>query len=222
MDARKYKFAVIAADVVIFTVAEDELKVLLIKMKKKPFNGTWASPGGLVKSNEPVDVAAKRHLAEKTGVKNVYLEQLYTFGKIDRDPFGRVVSVAYMALIPMDNIKLKTTEEYEDIKWFDVKKLPHLAYDHKEIIDYAISRLRAKLGYTNIAHALLPKKFTLGELQKVYETILARKLDKRNFRKKIVKLSMLKRLREKKLGIPNRPAELFRFSNRYPQIIEIL
>lgn len=222
MAKKIYKFAVIAADVVIFTVLKNELKILLIKMKRKPFSGMWASPGGLVKPSEPVDAAAKRLLAQKTGVRNVYLEQLYTFGKIDRDPFGRVVSVAYMALIPSDNLRLKTTQEYEDVKWFSMNKLPRLAYDHKEIIDCATKRLRAKLGYTNIAHALLPKKFTLGELQKVYEIILGKKLDKRNFRKKIVKLGILKRLREKRLGIPHRPAELFQFSSRYPQIIEIL
>jgi len=222
MSYKKYKFAVIAVDVVIFTVFQNDLQVLLIKMKKKPFSGMWAVSGGLVKPNESVDNAAKRHLAQKTGVKNVYLEQLYTFGKPERDPFGRVVSVAYMALIPSADTKLKTTKEYEDVKWFNVNKLPRLAYDHQEIIRYAVSRLQAKLGYTNIAYSLLPSKFTLGELQKIYEIILDKKVDKRNFRKKITRLGILRRLREKRAGSPSRPAELYAFTSRRAQITEIL
>ena len=222
MAHRKYKFAVIAADVVIFAVHNGSLQVLLIKMKKNPFNGMWACPGGLVKPSESVENAAKRHLAQKTGVKDVYLEQLYTFGKPDRDPFGRVVSVAYMALLSSSAVLLKTTPEYAEVRWFPINKLPRLAYDHKEIIDYGVKRLRAKLGYTNIAYSLLAKKFTLSELQKIYEIILGKKLDKRNFRKKIKAVNIVKRIREKKLGGANRPAELYEFKSRRPQIIEVL
>lgn len=219
---KKYKFAVMAADVVIFTVRNDKLNVLLIQMKKRPYTNRWAAPGGLVRPDESVDNAAKRHLFDKTGVKNVYLEQLYTFGKVNRDPFGRVVSVAYFALIPGDNLILRTTEEYEDIKWFPIKKLPRMAYDHKEILMYAAKRLQAKLEYSNIAYSLLPKEFVLSELQRVYEIILNRKIDKRNFRKKILSLGLVTRLKKKRLGLANRPAELYRFTKRKPEIAKIL
>lgn len=222
MNYKKYKFAVIATDVVIFAIERGALKVLLIKMKKKPFNGAWAAPGGLVKPHESADAAAKRHLMTKTGIKSAYLEQLYTFSKPDRDPFGRVVSVAYMALLSDTAILLKTTPEYADVKWFGINSLPKLAYDHKEIINYATGRLGAKLEYTNIAYSLLSKKFTLGELQRVYEALLNKSFDKRNFRKKFLALKLVKKLREKKFGQANRPAELYSFANRYPQIVEIL
>ena len=219
---QKYKFAVIATDVVIFTIIQSKLHVLLIKMKKKPFQSCWAAPGGLVKPLESVDQAAKRHLFAKSGVKNVYLEQLYTFGKIKRDPFGRVVSVAYFALIPLKGLKLKTTDEYADIKWFPITKLPKLAYDHKEMIKFAIERLRAKLEYTNIVYSLLPKKFTLTDLQNTYETILKRKLDKRNFRKKILSLNLISKTGRKQKGEAYRPAALYKFRKRKMQIVKIL
>lgn len=219
---RKYKFAVIAVDVVIFTALDGKLNVLLIKMKKKPFEKKWASPGGLVRPEESLNEAAKRHLKLKTGVTNVYLEQLYAFGEVKRDPFGRVVSVAYFALISPSGIKLKTTKEYGDVKWFSADELPSLAYDHKNIIDCAISRLRSKLEYTNIVYGLLPDEFTLSELQKTYEIILKKKLDKRNFRKKILSLKFVKRSGKRTLRGKNRPAELYAFSYKKPKIVEIL
>jgi len=222
MKQKKYKFAVIAVDVVIFTISGQELKVLLIKMKKKPFTNFWAVPGGLVKPDESVDKAAKRHLKSKAGVTNVYLEQLYAFGEVKRDPFGRVVSIAYFALISPSGIKLKTTKEYDDIKWFPIDELPRLAYDHKEIIDCAVSRLRSKLEYTNIVYSLLPNEFTLGELQKTYEIILKKRLDKRNFRRKILSLKLVKKIGERRRGGKNRPAELYFFASKRPRIIEVL
>lgn len=209
-----YKFAVIATDVIIFSVHNQKLQVLLIKMKKKPFLGKWAAPGGLVNSEESVDSASVRVLAEKTGIKNAYLEQLYTFGKVNRDPFGRVVSVAYAALIPYDHKSIQTTSEYADIQWFPVSKLPPLAYDHEEIVKVATQRLRDKLGYTNIAFSLLPNEFTLGELQSLYEIILNKKLDKRNFRKKLLALKLIKKLSKIRTGDAHRPAELFTFKTR--------
>ena len=219
---RKYKFAVIATDVVILTVDGGELNVLLIKMKKRPYENAWAAPGGLVGGNESVDAAAKRVLSDKTGVGNVYLEQLYTFGRVDRDPFGRVVSVAYFALIPGAGLKLKTTDEYADVKWFPAADLPRLAYDHKEIIGCAVRRLRAKLEYTNIVYGLLPEECTLSDLQEIYEVILGRKLDKRNFRKKIISLGLVAKTGRKTAGEPNRPAVLYRFKKRSPRNMEIL
>ena len=220
--SQKYEFAVIATDIAIFTVENNELQVLLIKMKKRPFTNYWALPGGLVQPKESVDQAAKRQLFAKTGVKNIYLEQLYTFGKVDRDPFGRVVSVAYFALIPNKGIKLHTTEEYEGVEWFPIKKLPKLAYDHDEIIKKAVNRLKAKLGYTNIVYGLLSPEFTLGELQGVYEIILGHELDKRNFRKKIFSLKLVKKIGKKEAGKANRPAELYKFISRRAEVVQIL
>lgn len=218
----KYTFAVIATDVVIFTMKGGQLQVLLIKMKKQPFTEHWAAPGGLVSPVESVNHAASRVLAEKTGVSNVYLEQLYTFGEVDRDPFGRVVSVAYFALIQSPQVHLKTTSEYGDVAWFPVKKLPKLAYDHTKIIRTAVQRLKAKLEYTNIVYSLLPKEFTLTELQQVYQIILDESLDKRNFRKKVLSLGLLKKLQKKRQGTASRPAELYSFVSTKPQEIHLI
>ncbi|MDO8571962.1 MAG: NUDIX domain-containing protein [bacterium] len=219
---KKYPHAVIATDVVILTVHEEQLRVLLIKMKKKPYIGMWAVPGGLVQGSESVDAAAKRHLIEKTGVKDIFLEQLYTFGRVNRDPFGRVVSVAYFSLIPNANLQLKTTKDYEDVAWFSVKKLPKLAYDHDEIIHNAINRLKAKLGYSTISYSLLPKEFTLSQLQHIYEVILSTSLDKRNFRKKILSLGLVKKIGKKRIEGASRPAELYMFLKRFPSIADVL
>ncbi|MCK4553424.1 NUDIX hydrolase [Candidatus Parcubacteria bacterium] len=219
---KNFKHAVIAVDMVIFTIKDNELKVLMIKMKKKPFIGSWAVPGGLVKVNESVDGSAKKHLKNKTGVNDVYLEQLYTFGGIHRDPLGRVVSVAYFALIPGKGLKLHTTDEYDNVKWFSVNKLPKLAYDHKEIVKCAVSRLRSKLEYTNIVYSLLSDEFTLSDLQKTYEIILGKKLDKRNFRKKILSLNLIKKTSRKVIGEACRPAILYKFIKKSPQMVKIL
>ncbi len=219
---KKYEFTVIATDVVIFTVQNNQLKVLLINMKKPPFTGFWACPGGLVKPTESVEESAKRHLLEKTSVKDVYLEQLHTFGQVGRDPFGRVVSVAYFALIPNDNLNLRTTKEYKDVAWFPVKKLPGLAYDHLEVINMAVDRLKHKLEQSNIVYSLLPKHFTISDLQNIYELILDRALDKRNFRKKIFSLNIIKEAGGKRVGEANRPAQLYEFESKSPQDIEVL
>ena len=216
------KHAVTAVDIVIFTIEDNDLKVLLIKMKKSPFEGMWAVPGGLVKIDESLDESAKKHLSTKTGISNVYLEQLYTFGDVERDPLGRVISTAYFALMPNTGLSLKTTEEYEGVQWFSIKELPELAYDHKEIIRKAQSRLKAKLSYTNIVYSLLPNEFTLTDLQKTYEIILGETMDKRNFRKKILSLNMIKKTDKQTTGGASRPAAYYKFIKRAPQIIEIL
>lgn len=209
---KKYEHAMVAVDVAIFTIADGELQVLLIGMKKEPFQGCFAVPGGLVHGDESLDDAAERHLREKTNMKDVYLEQLASFGEPKRDPFGRVVSVAYFALLPNDKSALKTTGEYAEVGWFPVRKLPKLAYDHKKIIETALARLQGKLEYTDIAYSLLPKEFTLTELQEVHEVILGEKIDKRNFRKKILAAGTLKKTGKSRAGTPSRPAELYRFS----------
>lgn len=211
----------VAVDIVIFTVRDNALKVILIQMKKKPFTGMWAFPGGLIDPKESLDEAARRELAEKTGVRSVYLEQLYTFGDPTRDPYGRVISAAYFALINSKNAKLATTEKYSDIGWFPIEKLPKLAYDHLNVAKYALKRLQWKLTYTNIAYSLLPRSFTLSELRSVYEVILARSLDRRNFQRKIHSLKLLRKTRGHKMG-KHRPAMLYEFKVRTPIIVEVL
>lgn len=219
---KQFVHAILATDIVIFTIHEGKLKVLLIKMTRKPYVGSWAIPGGLIAPDESADDAALRHLRAKTNVKDVYLEQLYTFGGVNRDPRGRVVSVAYFALIPSTHASLKTTTDYAGIDWFTIKNLPPLAYDHKEIIAKAVERLKSKLSYSTISYSLLPKEFTLSELQSVYEVILDRALDKRNFRKKVLSLGLMRSTGKKRRGDANRPAELFVFKKRIPEFVDIL
>ncbi|MCG2693714.1 NUDIX hydrolase [Candidatus Parcubacteria bacterium] len=211
----------VAVDNCIFTVINDELHVLLIQMKKKPFTGKWALPGGLIGDKETSHNAALRILNEQTAVSDVYLEQLFTFGRPDRDPFGRVVSIAYFALIPNRGINLRTISKYADVKWHKFKNLPKLAYDHDEITAYAKTRLEWKIGYTNIVWALLPEAFAFSELQKIYEAILGKKIDKRNFRKKILSLHLLKQAGKKKRGA-HRPATLYTFKSKQMKMVEIL
>lgn len=227
---KKYKHAVIAVDPVIFALINNQLNVLLIKMKKAPYAKAWAAPGGLVKPDESLEKAVQRLVLAKTGIKHeAHFEQLYTFGRVNRDPFGRVVSVAFLALIRPDHAQLKTTGEYQDIKWFPVSRLPlrqaglpRLAYDHREIIAVAIDRLQKRLGYTNIIRSLLPEKFSLTELQSAYESILNKKLDKRNFRKKILALKLVKETGVKEENKANRPAVLYEFSSDRLRVVTIL
>lgn len=217
-----YQHPMIAVDDVIFTIDGSQLLVLLIQSTKAQFKGMWALPGGMVQPNESVDDAASRHLKEKTGVKDVYLEQLYTFGDVSRDPFGRVVSVAYLALMPNRFLDLKTTNLYTGIDWFSATKPPALAYDHKQILLLAIQRLKAKLEYSTIAFSLLPKEFTLRQLQNVYETVLGHEIDKRNFRKKISELKLVVPTGKQERGTPNRPAELYKATSTKTRVIQIL
>lgn len=199
----------VTVDVVIFTIQEGVLKVLLVKRLIDPFMGQMAIPGGFVLENEDLDEAAVRELQEETGVSDVYLEQLYSFGKPDRDPRGRVVTIAYFALISPDRI-LKAGTDAAEAAWFPMDDLPPLAFDHATILDYALKRLRNKLEYTTVGFQLLPEKFTLTELQEVYAAILGKELDKRNFRRKMSILKILKPLREYRRG-GQRPAQLYRF-----------
>lgn len=212
----------VAVDNCIFTIKDNALHILLIQMKKKPYTGMWALPGGLIKANETLDQAARRVLAEETAVKDVYLEQLYTFSQLDRDQLGRVISAAYFALIPEPTTPLKTIGKYRDVRWWEFGKLPALAYDHNQIAQYAKKRLEAKLEYTNVVYALLPAKFTLSALQQVYEAVLGRDLDKRNFRKRIKSLGLVTPLGEKVRHGAHRPAMLYRFQKHAPQIVNVL
>ncbi len=218
----KYKYAVIAADVAVFTVQNRQLQVLLIEMEKEPFAGQWALPGGLIKSNESIDDAAARILQAKVNIKGVYLEQLSTFGRVNRDPFGRVVSVAYFSLIPSQKQKIKTTNEYNNVAWFALKDLPSLAYDHEEMLRAAHEQLKKRLEYSNIACHLLPREFTLTDLQCLYEMILSHKIDKRNFRKRLLQNHFLQTTGKKRHGAANRPAKLYQFASRRPQTVRVL
>ena len=199
----------VTVDIVIFTIQEGDLKVLLVKRGIPPFVGRFAIPGGFVHADEDLEQAALRELKEETGVSDVYLEQLYSFGDPGRDPRGRVITVAYFALISADR-KLKAGSDAAAAAWYTINHLPALAFDHATIIKYALERLRNKLEYTTVGFQLLPEKFTLTELQEVYEAILGKQLDKRNFRRKISILKILKPLREHRRG-GQRPAQLYRF-----------
>jgi 8-oxo-dGTP diphosphatase len=213
----------VAVDNCIFTVLDEQLHLLLIQMTRPPFVGQWALPGGLIRDDETLDQAAARILYEETGVADVYLEQLYTFGHLHRDPFGRVISVAYVALIHSRGVQLHTMPQYADVRWWRYADLPrHLAYDHNEIVAYAKQRLEWKLTYTNVIWSLLPPTFALSDLQKVYETVLGRTLDKRNFRKKILSLGLIEPVGETAMRGAHRPAMLYRFTSRQPKIVEVL
>lgn len=201
----------VTADVVIFSLVGEDLKVLLIKRKYPPFAGMWAIPGGFVHINEALEEAAARELAEETGLTGVYMEQLYTFGAPDRDPRTRVITVAYFALVPYDAVHHQPGEDAAETAWFSLFDLPELAFDHREILEYALTRLRYKLEYTAVGFQLLPDEFTLSELQRAYEIILREPLDKRNFRRKILSADILEETGNyRKLG-EGRPAKLYRY-----------
>lgn len=204
----------VTVDVVIFAVRGGALDVLLVRRGIPPFLGRWAIPGGFVLEEESVEGAARRELREETGVSDVYLEQLYTFGDPGRDPRGRVVTVAYFALIAADRAPLKAGTDAADARWFPMAKLPPLAFDHRRILDYALERLRNKLEYTTVGFQLLPRRFTLTELQRVYEAILGRRLDKRNFRRKMDLLGILKPAPGWRREGLRRPARLYAFAAR--------
>ncbi len=209
-----YARPALAIDCVVFGYDETELKALLIKRDLPPFKRMWALPGGFVRIDETVDNAAKRELLEETGLTNVYLEQLYTFGDLHRDPRERVVTVAYFALVKMSDHRLRATTDAQDAQWFPVRQTPKLAFDHRDILDLAIARLKGKVTYQPIGFELLPTKFTLTELQKLYETILETTLDKRNFRRKMLSMELIEPLGEYTQGGAHRPAELYRFNKK--------
>jgi 8-oxo-dGTP diphosphatase len=200
----------VAVDLVIFTVREGALQVLLIERGIPPFKGQWALPGGFVLEHETLEAAARRELEEETGLRDVYLEQLYTFGDPDRDPRGRTVAVAYYALTPPAPLRAST--DAANAAWHPAARAPKLAFDHAKILRSGLERLRAKLGYSTVGFELLPEQFTLTELQALYEMILERPLDKRNFRKKILSLGLLKSGGQKRAAGAHRPARLYSFA----------
>jgi 8-oxo-dGTP diphosphatase len=207
----------VTVDIVIFTIAEDDLKVLLIKRNIQPFKGMWAIPGGFVRKGESLEQAALRELREETNVSDIYLEQLYTFGDPNRDPRTWVITVSYFALVSADRLDIKADTDAEEVEWYSMYDLPELAFDHADILAYALERLRNKLEYTTVGFQLLPAKFTLTEIQRLYEIILNRPIDKRNFRKKILSFGILKKLNETKMEGIHRPAQLYSFSKKRAQ-----
>jgi len=209
----------LTVDCVVFGLDEGDLKVLLVQRDLEPFKGRWALPGGFVRVDESLDEAARRELEEETGVTAVYLEQLYTFGAPDRDPRERVVSVAYYALCKLSEHGVRAATDVRDAAWFSVVEVPPLAFDHEEILEVALQRLKGKVRYEPIGFDLLPPKFTLSQLQTLYETILERPLDKRNFRKKILAMELLVELDELERAVAHRAARLYRFDRRrYEQL----
>nr|WP_290668918.1 NUDIX domain-containing protein [Ardenticatena sp.] len=201
----------LTVDVVIFTLLDNALKVLLIRRRREPFAGMWALPGGFVHPQESLEDAARRVLYEESGATDVYLEQLYTFGHPDRDPRQRVVTVAYFALVSADRLPLDVQSPRSSERgWWPAYEPPPLAFDHADILAYALQRLRYKLEYTAVGFQLLPETFTLTELQMAYETILREQLDKRNFRRKVLAAGILEETDAFKSG-GHRPARLYRF-----------
>lgn len=210
-DASQYERPSVTVDVVIFTLCDQDLQVLLVRRKYAPFADYWAIPGGFVQIDESLEIAALRELEEETGVRDVYIEQLYTFGQPDRDPRTRVITVVYFALVPATALSaLRAGDDAADARWWSMYDLPSLAFDHAEILDYALTRLRYKLEYSAVGFELLPAKFTLSELQVAYEVILGEKLDRGNFRKKLRKASVVEPTREYRTT-RGRPARLYRF-----------
>jgi 8-oxo-dGTP diphosphatase len=221
MDDRmiKCKQAHVTVDCVVFGLDEQDLKILLIQRGYEPFKGSWAIPGGFVNVDESLEKAALRELKEETGVQNVFLEQLYTFGDVHRDPRRRIMTVAYYALVNLRDHTIKAATDASNAAWFSVDDVPRLAFDHARIVDTALRRLRGKVRYEPIGFELLPEKFTLTQLQRMYEMILEQDIDKRNFRKKILGMELLKELDEVQVDVAHRAARLYKFDeNKYRQL----
>jgi 8-oxo-dGTP diphosphatase len=218
----EYPRPALTVDCVIFGLDESHhLKVLLIQRKHPPFESAWALPGGFVNMEEDLETAALRELEEETGVRDVFIEQLYTFGEPGRDPRGRVVSVAYFALVNLSEHPVQAASDARNVQWFAIDKIPKLAFDHSQIMEAAINRLRAKVRYQPIGFELLPEQFTLPQLQQLYETILGvERLNKRNFRTRILRMGILQEVGRQE-GVAHRPAKLYAFDKeKYEQLVQ--
>jgi 8-oxo-dGTP diphosphatase len=218
-----YPRPAVTVDCVVFglDLAAADLKVLLIQRKKDPFAGRWAFPGGFVEESESLEQSAKRELQEETGIAKLYLEQLYSFGDPGRDPRGHTITVAYYALVKLTDHTPKAADDASAVEWFPVSRPPKLAFDHDKILKVAVERLRGKVRYQPIGFELLPQKFTLSQLQRLYEIVLERELDKRNFRKKILGMKLLVGLDETQKDVAHRAAKLYRFDkDRYRELVK--
>jgi 8-oxo-dGTP diphosphatase len=205
----------VAVVVVIFTVVDGELKALLIHRSAEPERGLWAIPGGLLRPGEPLLDAALRKLVDETGVRDLFLEQLYTFNDLDNRTPGGAIAVTYFALVDHTRARLAERAEWQP-EWFPVRSLPELAFRNERVLDYALARLRNKLEYSNVAYSLLPDRFTLTQLQRVYESIAGRKLDKRNFRKRMLSREIIAPTKQQQAEGAGRPAQLYRFVSHEP------
>ena len=212
----QYERPSLTVDCVVFglDVEEQDLKVLLIQRGLPPFEGQWALPGGFVRIHETLEHTAIRELREETGIEQLYLEQLYTFGALKRDPRERVVTIAYYALANLNDHKLRASTDARKAAWFLVSDLPPLAFDHERIVEVALTRLQGKLRYEPVGFELLPKKFTLPQLQTLYEIVLERPLDRRNFRKKILSMGLLIDLGDVQEDVAHRAARLYQFDEK--------
>jgi len=204
----KYPHPAVTVDACLFTIQDDRLKILLIKRALDPYKGDWALPGGFVHLDENLEQAVKRELEEETGATGFYFEQLETFGQVDRDPRERVISVAYFALAPADHVTLRADTDAADAAWYAIEDLPDLAFDHAGIVNKAVQRIRSKVEYSTAAFEFLPPKFTISDVRQVYESVQGRPIDKRNFRKWLLGLNLIRPLGEKRQG-SHRPAELY-------------
>ncbi|MBK5720344.1 NUDIX hydrolase [Dysgonomonas sp. Marseille-P4677] len=217
----KYPRPAITVDCVIFGFDKDQLqlKVLLTKRAINPYIGMWPFPGGFINIDETSDECARRKLKEEAGLESIFLEQLYTFSKIERDPRERIISIAYYALVRSTDYILNIGLNIEDVQWFSLDEIPLLAFDHQEILDVAVERLKGKIRYQPIGFELLPEKFTLPDLHRLYETILQRDIDRGNFRKKILSMNLLIDHSDKQKNRPSRGAKIYSFDkNRYESL----
>lgn len=215
----EYPRPAVTTDCIIFGYNQVSLNVLLIKRGLEPFLNKWAFPGGFIEMNETAEESALRELKEETGLENVFTEQLYTFSDVERDPRGRVITIAYYALINQSLYSPVAGDDAKEAKWFNISEMPELAFDHKLVFKTALDRLKTKIRYEPIGFELLPEKFTLTELQKLYEVILEKEIDKRNFRKKLKKSEILIELNEKQKGVAHKAATFYKFSkNKYEEL----
>ncbi len=217
----EYDRPAVTVDCVVFGLDDDDLKILLIQRGLDPFKGQWALPGGFAVVGEALEETARRELQEETGLEDVYLEQLYTFSDPDRDPREHVITVAHYGLVNLFDHTIAASTDASNAAWFCLDDMPQLAFDHEEILEIAHKRLRGKIRYQPIGFELLPERFPLRSLQAVYEKILDRKLDKRNFRKKILNMGILEELDEIETDVSHRAAKLYRFNkHKYDRMVK--
>jgi 8-oxo-dGTP diphosphatase len=219
------KFAILATDIVVLTIKDNKLLVRLQEVNRPPyFDAVPGLPGGLISPTETAEETVRRLLSEKARLNpsKVYIEQLYTFSALDRDPRGRVVSVAYLALVPWEDLTRLEQQDTEEVWWEEVRKIKNLAYDHRSILSTAIKRLQSRITYTTLSSKLAPTEFTLTHLEKIYEVILKKSIDKRNFRKKLISLNIVKKTEKKVQGVKYRPPNLYSFSTKNVSDLSIL
>lgn len=215
-----FQFA-LSVDCVVLGYHQDALKLLVIKRGAEPHVGKMAVPGDLVYPNEDMDLAASRVLKDLTGMEDVFMTQSRSYGQVDRHPIGRVVTVGYYSLISVDRYQPLASSWAANVSWVDVNELPTLAFDHNTIVEDALNMLRERVRLQPVGFELLPKKFTLGEMQSLYEALLNKKFDKANFRKRILSMNLLKDTKQLQTDVPHRPARLYSFDHAaYQRFLE--